>query len=92
MGTARKTSEQGLSGRKIIRSAELEKHHTYKLRGPQHPTDPLGNGIILVKRKKIVNACFASVRRRIAGCLRQESHASRINGELQERACAREKL
>ena len=53
----------------MIRSAELEKHHIYKLRGPQHATDPPGNGIILVKRKKFVNASLRIFR--AAGSLAQ---------------------
>jgi hypothetical protein len=40
IGIAGKTAEQGLSGRIIIRSAEMEKLHIYKLRGPPHSTDP----------------------------------------------------
>jgi len=41
IGTAGKALGQGLSGQKIIRSAELENQHIYRLRGPRHSTDPL---------------------------------------------------
>jgi hypothetical protein len=40
IGVAEKTAGQGLSGQISIGSTEMETLHIYKLRGPQHSTDP----------------------------------------------------